>query len=173
MTARSKRITVANLLGLPIKSYGDTANWGFYDGKLLHISSSLSLMDIDHEIGHFLAASLKQRKTHEFGLGKGPAYPDHEIAEKFKLPIKVINNRGREFEESAGRKESMASLFGIAVTYVFDKKDEWRNHASSHNWDDAATACDLQCLIRPTEHFNLKNRLAQVLAQLNQIKARL
>lgn len=145
-----------------------------YDGKTAHLSTACTLETVDHEIGHFLAATLKERKLPEWGLGRGPEFPPDETLEKFDLVVSVArpnySNRTTAKDAHESKKESTASLYGIAVSYTIGTKNEWREHANLHQWDRAAVACDLFCLISDTEHYNLKNGLTKVLAQLDQKK---
>lgn len=170
------RINLAKKLGLKIKIYNHDRTWGLYDGKIVHISSASPVRDIDHEIGHFLAASARERTKPEWDLGRGPDYPHEDVMQMFGLKDLVNprtwEDRNPAKDKYADKREGMASLLGIAVTYVIGKKDEWREHADWHTWDRSNTACDLFCLIRDTDHHMHKNRLTKVLAQLNIIMGR-
>ena len=168
------RIKFAKKLGLTVKAYDHDRTWSIYDGKVVHISSANPARDIDHEIGHFLAATARERTKPEWGLERGPDYPHDEILAEFGLRdlVKRSTYDQRTTKEDARQaaKESMASLFGITVTYVIGAKDEWREHANLHTWDRSGTACDLFCLIADTEHFKLKNRLTKLLDQLRSVR---
>jgi hypothetical protein len=170
------RIKIAKKLGLTIKVHKHDRAWNLYDGKVAHVSSAVPDIDIDHEIGHFLAATARERTRPEWGLGRGPEYPHEEILQEFGLPDLVKRHswdtRNKAEDDRAEAREGAASLFGIAVTYVFGPKDAWRKHATSHTWDRGGVACDLFCLIADTDKYYLKNRLTKVLAQLTQLKGR-
>ena len=177
-----ERINLASHFGIAVKSYEDSIKWIYYDGDTIHLSSRCVNEDIEHEIGHFLAATVKERKLPDYGLGRGPMHPGQARVARFNL---VTEDRILKYEEKQAQeptsefqarrlresnKESAASLFGIAVTYRFGKKDEWRNHAEGHNWDRSEHACDLFCLIRSTEHYHLKSRLEKVIKTLDAIQ---
>jgi len=168
------RIRFAKKLGLKIKVYDHDRTWSLYDGKIVHISSANHERDIDHEMGHFIAATKRERTKPEWGLERGPDYPNDEILKEFKLPDLVIrpnySDRTTKEDKRQAKKESTASLFGIAVTYLIGAKDEWRAHADSHQWDRSGTACDLYCLIADTEHFDLKTRLTKALALIRSVR---
>lgn len=177
MSSREQRRVLASLLGLQVRIYGHDRSWTFYDGKTLHVSRACTMETVDHEIGHFLGATLKERKLPEWGLGRGPEFPSDEILEKFGIIANVArpnySNRTTAKDNHEAKKESTASLYGIAVSYTIGAKNEWREHANLHQWDRAAVACDLFCLISDTEHYNLKNGLTKVLARLAELKGRL
>lgn len=164
------------LLGLPLKEYRGKRSWSYYDGSILHVTN-IDDETMDHEIGHFLGATKRERKLVDWGLGRGPEHPSEDEVKRLSLPNTLpprnYDDRTKASDARQAKKESTASLYGIAVSYVFGKKNEWRDHAHMHGWDDAEHACDLFCLIRPTEHYDLKNGLTKVLAQLNELKGRL
>lgn len=171
-----KRIAMAVFLGVPVKLYkDDIQKWCFYDGKMMHFSSGLSIIDLDHEIGHFLAANQRERTKWEWGLGEGPNYPDDEAIRVHTLNSKMKMDRPVDpFDKDYERrhnKEAAASIYGIAITYTIGKKNQWRDHASDHNWDGTEHACNLFCLIRPSPHFYLKNRLTKLLHRLEEFRA--
>jgi hypothetical protein len=174
---KGNRLRIAEALGLTIKVYADDRKWGVYDGKTLHCSSEWENEEVDHEIGHFLAATKSERTKPEWGLDRGPEYPlDEGILEHNGIAIRLdrpeYSKRTVSRDEYESKKESTASLYGIAVTFLFGKKNEWREHAAAHQWDRAEVACDLFCMISDTEHFDLKNGLTKVLAQLGGLKVR-
>jgi hypothetical protein len=166
---------LVNLLGLPIMQHRGKRSWSFFDGTTLHVSN-VDDETFDHEVGHFLAATKKERKLPEWGLGRGPEFPSDDELERcdivVNIPRRLHENRTTAEDRHQSKKESTASIYGIAVTYVFGKKNEWREHAHLHGWDDAEHACDLPCLIRPTEHYDLKAGLTKVLARLKELKGR-
>ena len=122
-----------------------------------------------------MAATSKERRLPEFGLGEGPAYPGVAVLEKFNITIskrifdyEIMQSRlppstyeARHANES--KKETIASLFGVAVSYKLGKKGEWRKDAVALGWESAVHSCDLFCLIRSTEHYYLKGKLGKVL----------
>jgi hypothetical protein len=173
---RRKSHKLIALLGLPFKQYRGNRSWSYYDGATLHVSN-VDDETFDHEIGHFIAATKQERKLTDWGLGRGPEHPSEEEIKKLNLPRtlppRLHDNRTKAQDAYQAKKESTASIYGIAVSYVFGKKNEWRQHAHLHSWDDAEHACDLFCLIRPTEHYNLKAGLTKTLALLNELNGRL
>lgn len=173
---RRKSRKLAELLGLSIKTHRGKFSWSFYDGATLHVSN-VDDETFDHEVGHFLAATKRERKLPEWSLGRGPEFPTDDEIERCDLvvniPRRLHENRTTARDSLEAKRESTASLYGIAVAFVFGKPNEWRKHAHLHNWDHAGHACDLFCLIRPTEHYDLKSGLTKVLAQLSELNGRL
>lgn len=167
-------IKLAKKLGLTFKLYNHDRSWSVYDGKIVHASTVIPDNDIDHEIGHFLAATARERTKPDWGLGRGPDYPHDEVRAEFGIPDLVQrpnwDTRNKREDELRDVREGAASLFGIAVTYTFGPKNAWRKHADSHTWDRSAVACDLFCLIADTDKYHLKNRLTKVLAHLRSFK---
>lgn len=172
---KPNRVRLATCLGCSIKAYRHPSSWSFYDGKALHISSGCDNETVDHELGHYLAATQRERTKPEWGLERGPEFPRDDILQDVDLVVNIPRTLYEDFtpaqHKQHTKRESTASLLGIAVTYTIGTKNEWREHADMHQWDKASTACDLFCLIKDTEHYNLKGRLTKALARLAQTKA--
>lgn len=172
---KPNRVRLANRLGCAIKVYRHPSSWSFYDGKALYLSSGCDNETVDHELGHFLAATKRERTKSEWGLERGPEFPNDEVLESLDISVRIPRTFYEDFTPTEHnlhlKRESTASLLGIAVSYTIGTKNEWRDHADLHQWDKSGTACDLFCLIKDTEHHDLKGRLTKTLAQLAQAKA--
>lgn len=152
-----KRIKLANFLGIKMQHHQTPGKWIFYDGTTIHFGKTCPPIHIDHEIGHWFAASEEERLLPEWGLGAGFNYPSKKIALKIS---NTLQTKEHPITEEMQSKESLAAIYGVAIaelindeTTYYGQKDlpSWRAQAAESGYEFSFSADDVKDLIQKNE----------------------